>query len=111
MKLLTIGKVAEQAGVTVVAVVFMLFPNYVGFILARRESDEVITSSNPLIKTTFVAIEGMHCEGCAAIAEKSIMDVPGVLAVKVDYTGKYAWRLACKADPLWRGNGTHLGLG
>lgn len=21
------------------------------------------------------------------------------------------WRLACKADPLWRGNGTHLGLG
>ena len=76
--------------VTVVAVVFMLFPNYIGFILARRESDEVITSSNPLIRTTFVDIEGMHCEGCTVIAEKSIMDVPGVLAVKVDYTGKYA---------------------
>ena len=75
--------------VTVLAVVFMFFPNYVGLILAGGDSD-VITTDNPLIRTTTVAIEGMHCEGCTAIAEKSIKQVPGVLQVKVDYANKRA---------------------
>ena len=39
---------------------------------------------------TVVLIDGMTCEGCAAIAEQAIRSVPGVLAVEVDYQSKRA---------------------
>jgi copper chaperone CopZ len=32
-----------------------------------------------------VKIEGMTCEGCAAVAEKALRGVPGVVAVEVSY--------------------------
>lgn len=86
--MMTVNKIMLWV-VTVLAVVFIFFPNYVGLILAGGDSD-VITADNPLIRTTTVAIEGMHCEGCTAIAEKSIKQVPGVLQVKVDYANKRA---------------------
>jgi copper chaperone CopZ len=76
--------------VTVLAIIFLFFPNYVGLILSGGKGGDVMTTSNPLIRTTVVAIEGMHCAGCATVAETSINKVPGVLQVQVDYAGKKA---------------------
>lgn len=76
--------------VSVLAVVFLLFPNYVGLMLSRGDGEDVITAGNPLIGTTVITIEGMHCAGCTTVAEKSIKKVPGVLQVKVDYDSKEA---------------------
>lgn len=77
--------------VTVMAVVFLLFPNYVGFILAGIDQENaVIDSNNPLIRQTTIDVEGMHCEGCAMSLELFVKEVPGVLTVQIDFENKQA---------------------
>ncbi len=90
LNMMTMNKVMLWA-VTVLAVVFLLFPNYVGFILAGNAQNAVATGGdNPLIRQTTIGVDGMHCEGCAVVLEQSVGDVPGVLAVQVDYENKQA---------------------
>lgn len=67
-------------GVTVMAVVFLLFPSYVGAFLGGDGKTVTDNMNRAVIK-----VEGMTCEGCSAIAAKAIRTAPGVLAVEVNY--------------------------
>ena len=67
--------------VTVLAVAFLFFPSYVGRLVGSGAGPAVTANMNQ----TVFRVEGMTCEGCAAIAEKAIRGVPGVLAVHVDH--------------------------
>jgi copper chaperone CopZ len=76
-------------GATILAVAFLFFPSYVKFFLTGEGADAP-TANDPLVKTTTFSLEGMSCEGCAALVEKTVKEVPGVLSVKVDYDKKRA---------------------
>ena len=80
--MIAVNKVMLWA-VTVLAVAFLLFPQYVGFLLGSAGGDSAAISTD-MIRTT-IRIEGMTCEGCTATVAKAIGSVPGVLAVQVDY--------------------------
>jgi copper chaperone CopZ len=75
--------------VTAFAVAFLFFPQYMRFFLSGGGSGEPATD-NPFVRTTTFSVEGMTCEGCAALVEKAVKDVPGVVSVKVDYDRKRA---------------------
>jgi copper chaperone CopZ len=74
-------------GVTILAIAFLSFPNYVKDFLTVGDSDKPALST-PLVRTTTFAVKGMSCEGCAAVVEKVVKDIPGVLSVRVDYDKK-----------------------
>lgn len=76
--------------VTVLAVAFLLFPNYVGFLLTSREADSETVAESPLVTSTTIAIEGMTCEGCATTLQSRLKNLPGVLNARVDYANKQA---------------------
>jgi copper chaperone CopZ len=86
--------------VTGVAVAFLFFPNTMKLFLSARGAGEPATD-NPLVRTTTLSVEGMTCEGCAALVERTVKDVPGVLSVHVDYERKRAvvTSEACCPDP------------
>ena len=75
--------------VTVMAVAFLFFPQYMKFFMSGGGAGERVTD-NPLVRTTTYSVQGMTCEGCSALVEKAIKDVPGVLSVKVDFDTKRA---------------------
>jgi copper chaperone CopZ len=77
-------------GVTLLAVAFLFFPQYVSFFLVGGTRTADPTGENPVVRTTSFTVAGMSCEGCSALVERSIKDVPGVLNVKVDYQKKQA---------------------
>jgi copper chaperone CopZ len=74
-------------GVAILAVGFLFFPSYMKFLLTG-EGAAAPAANNPLVSTTTFAVQGMTCEGCAVPVEKAVKDIPGVLAVKVDYDKK-----------------------
>lgn len=76
-------------GVTLLAVGFLFFPKYVGFLVASRQAESETTNAD-LVRKTTVAIEGMTCEACSVALGKAIRGVPGVLSAKVDYRNKQA---------------------
>jgi copper chaperone CopZ len=80
----TVNKIALWA-VTLLAVLFLLFPKYVGLFLASQAAKSETTVTNPLVAKTTITIKGMTCEACAVALEKTIQDVPGVLGANVDY--------------------------
>jgi copper chaperone CopZ len=86
--MMTLNKVMLWV-VTVIAVAFLFFPSYVKFFLkgSGGGSGEPDTN-NLLVRTTTFSVQGMSCEGCAAVVEKTVQGVPGVLSVKVDYDRK-----------------------
>jgi copper chaperone CopZ len=63
-------------------IVFALFPNYVGRLVAWR-GESAVTSSDTA--TTVFTVKGMDCEGCKVGVEQAIKRVSGVLSAKVDY--------------------------
>lgn len=75
-------------GATVLAAAFLWFPSYAGLLIGGGSADSADAQHNPLVRQTTLAIEGMECEGCAVVVEKSIEDVPGVLDAKVNYQAK-----------------------
>lgn len=86
--------------VTLLAVGFLLFPNYVGLLLGAGERPTMTANTNRAV----LKIEGMTCEGCAAVAAKAIRSVPGVLAAEVDYpTGQaiVATEPCCPVPQQW----------
>lgn len=84
--MMTLNKVVLW-GVTALAVAFLFFPQYMKFFLTG-EGTERPAANNPLVRTTTFSVEGMTCEGCAALVEKVVKEVPGVLSAKVDYDAK-----------------------
>lgn len=72
--------------VSVLAVAFLFFPSYVGAFLGTGGENAVSSEMNQAV----LEIGGMTCEGCAAIAEKAIRSVPGVLAAQVSYEKREA---------------------
>lgn len=67
--------------VTALAVAFLFFPSYVGRLVGSGTGPALTADMNQ----TLFRVEGMTCEGCAAIAEKTLRGVPGVLSADVDY--------------------------
>lgn len=84
LSLMTLNKVMLW-GVTLLAVLFLFFPNYVGFFLASQAGESEPTTTSPLVRKTTIAIEGMTCEACSVALQKAIKGVPGVLGAKVDF--------------------------
>ncbi|MBI5757808.1 MAG: cation transporter [Planctomycetales bacterium] len=84
LSLMTLNKVMLW-GVTLLAVLFLFFPNYVGFFLASQAGESETTTTSRLVSKTTIAIEGMTCEACSVTLQKAIKDVPGVLGAKVDF--------------------------
>lgn len=84
LSLMTLNKVMLW-GVTLLAVLFLFFPNYVGFFLASQAGESETTTTSPLVSKTTIAIEGMTCEACSVTLQKAIKDVPGVVGAKVDF--------------------------
>ena len=66
--------------VTLLAVTFLFFPSYVGAFLGG-DGARVTANMNRAV----ISIEGMTCEGCAALVADTIRKVPSVQAVEVDY--------------------------
>lgn len=73
---------------TLLAVAFLFFPNYVSFFMAGGTAQPA--ADNPLVRTTSFKVEGMSCEVCSTLVGKAIKDVPGILSVQVDYDEKRA---------------------
>ncbi len=71
--------------VTVLAVAFLFFPKYFTSMLGPA-SDELTAD----MARTVLKVEGMTCEGCVPPAARAIRQVPGVLAVKMDYPTELA---------------------
>lgn len=67
--------------VTILAVTLMLFPSYIGALLATGDGKDVTAEMNRAV----LKVDGMTCEGCSALVADAIRDVPGVLAVEVDF--------------------------
>ncbi len=67
-------------GVTVMAVAFLFFPSYVGAIIGG-DGKAVTENMNRAV----IHVDGMTCQGCAALVAKAIRTAPDVLAVEVDY--------------------------
>ena len=86
--MMTLNKVMLW-GVTLLAVLFLFFPKYVGFFVASRQAESETTHAD-LVRKSTVAIEGMTCEACSVALEKTLKGVPGVLNAKVDYPKKQA---------------------
>ena len=86
--LMTFNKVMLW-GVTLLAVGFLFFPKYVGFLVTSRQAESETTNAD-LVRKTTVAIDGMTCEACSVGLGKALEGVPGVLSAKVDYRNKQA---------------------
>ncbi len=67
-------------GVTVMAVAFLLFPNYVSAIIGGNGK----SVTNKMNQAVF-RIEGMTCEGCSVTVATAIRSVAKVQAVEVNY--------------------------
>jgi copper chaperone CopZ len=85
-RVMTLNKVMLWC-VTILAIAFLFFPSYMKFFLTGGSADTP-AANNPLVRTTTFAVEGMTCEGCTALVEKAVKDVPGVLSVQVDHDKK-----------------------
>lgn len=77
--MVTLNKIILWA-VTVFAVVFLLFPSYVGTLFGT--GNQTVTSD---MQQAVFEIDGMTCDGCATTVQAAIRQVPGVLATDVDY--------------------------
>lgn len=82
--------------VTVLAVAFLLFPQYVG-LLANEDGTTVITAD---MNRAVFQVEGMTCEGCATTLAAALRDVDGVVAVDVNYETGEAVVATAADDPI-----------
>lgn len=99
--MMAINKVMLWA-VTLMAVVFLLFPHSVRFFLAGRGVENNTLTASPFVTTTTIAIDGMTCEGCSIALETSLRGVPGVLNATVDFPRARAMVSTEACCPLFR---------
>ena len=83
-KMMSLNKVMLW-GVTVMAVVFLLFPSYIGAIIDVNGKAVTKNMNQAVFK-----INGMTCEGCSVTVATAIRSVSGVQAVEVSYEKKKA---------------------
>lgn len=74
---------------TVLVTGFVLFPNYVGFVLGSPNQRSAKVGATGLASAKF-HIEGMTCEGCAGVLHSTLTKLPGVRAAEVDFATKSA---------------------
>ena len=72
---------------TVLVSLFAFFPNYVGVLIG---GDNQPISATPVGESRVYAIEGMTCEGCATILDRTLSALPGVARAEVSYSAKTA---------------------
>lgn len=82
--------------VTILAVALMLFPSYIGALLATGDGKDVTAEMNRAV----IQVEGMTCDGCAATVAQAIRSVPGVQAVTVSYKKREAIVGTNSAQPV-----------
>ncbi len=85
INMMTMNKVMLW-GVTVMAVVFLLFPSYVGALFGTGDENAVTSDMNQAV----IKVEGMTCEGCSTTVAQAIRSVPGVQGVTVSYAKREA---------------------
>ena len=73
----------------IAALAFTAFPNYVGYLLGGSSGADASQHAGTLT-LVIVPIEGMHCEGCAALVETELLKIPGVESVAVSYPQRQA---------------------
>jgi copper chaperone CopZ len=73
------------SAVTVFALAMLAFPQ-ISTVLAgsRRPTPTVVQSAGPVGAAT-LAVKGMTCEECAVHIREALLQVPGVVAAKVEY--------------------------
>ena len=69
---------------TVVVIASATFPNYVGYLLAGSAPAEATVPAKELT-TVNLRIEGMTCDGCAAVVANALGKVPGVQSASASY--------------------------
>lgn len=57
---------------------------------SSRKLTFALASPEPPTERVVIAIEGMHCDGCAAGVKAMLKRTPGVIAVEVSYKEKQA---------------------
>jgi len=72
--------------VTGLAVAFLFFPSYVGLLFGTGNQAVVTENMNRAV----FQIDGMTCEGCATGVSETLRNLPGVIAVQVDYKADQA---------------------
>ncbi len=73
----------------IAVVVSAAFPNYVGHLLGEDSGTDASQDAGTLT-LVIMPIEGMHCEGCATLAENALRKIPGVERVTVSYAESQA---------------------
>ncbi len=63
---------------------FVLFPNYVGFVLGSSSETTAALDATAMDSSEY-HIEGMTCEGCANILQVALAKLPDVQQAEVDY--------------------------
>ncbi len=69
---------------TVVVIASATFPNYVGYLLADSTPAAATVPAGELA-TLNLRVEGMTCDGCAAVVQNALQKVPGVQSASASY--------------------------
>ena len=77
-------------GALVACLGFVFFPNY-GLGLLTTEKEGLSQSAGSPGDVRVFEVSGMTCAGCAAGLSANLSEIPGVLAVEVDYESSRAW--------------------
>ena len=72
---------------TVVVSLFAFFPNYASLLIGGNNQP---TSATPVGESRVYAIDGMTCEGCTTILDRTLSGLPGVARAEVSYGAKTA---------------------
>jgi len=83
-------------GVTIMAVVFLSFPSYVGTLFGTGDENTLTNDMNQAV----IKVEGMTCEGCSTTVAKAIRSVPGVQGVTVSYAKREAIVGTASSQPI-----------
>ena len=70
---------------TVVVIASATFPNYVGYLLGGSAAAEGTVPAKS-VTTLNLRIEGMTCDGCAALVQNALRKVPGVQNASASYS-------------------------
>ena len=74
---------------TVAVIGAATFPSYVGYLLADPAPTQLAGPSDAF-RTVTLDLDGMTCEGCAALVQNSLTGLPGVQSASVSYADRRA---------------------
>jgi copper chaperone CopZ len=85
---------------TVVILLFVFFPHWVGYILGSNGTEPPAAVSPDGQRRIVLKLEGLTCEGCAATTQQALRQVPGVAHVEVSYARSEAVVMAQAGEDL-----------